>query len=121
MLRLMMLVRPSQTSHSCPQGDFFSVTCYVVGHLLQFTEGRALWNVQDHYENIYAVVKGRKLFTLLPPSDAYRLYFQTCQVARYRKDAEGTLVLQPEEPHHVSMTALHLSTTLNQSGSFTQA
>ncbi|BDA47612.1 Bifunctional peptidase and (3S)-lysyl hydroxylase JMJD7 [Coccomyxa sp. Obi] len=55
---------------------------------------------KDHYENIYAVVKGRKVFTLLPPSDVYRLYFQTCQVARYNKDAEGTLVLQPEEPHH---------------------
>ncbi len=62
------------------------------------------WHVQDHYENIYAVVKGRKVFTLLPPSDAYRLYIQTCQVARYHKDAAGALVLQPEEPHNVRAT-----------------
>lgn len=73
-----------------------------------------MWHVQDHYENIYAVVKGRKIFTLLPPSDAYRLYFQTCQVARYHRDAAGALVLQPEEPHHVRAIALHNSIVMNE-------
>lgn len=27
----------------------------------------------DHYENMYAVLQGTKVFTLLPPSDVYRM------------------------------------------------
>lgn len=57
--------------------------------------------LQDHYENIYAVVKGQKVFTLLPPSDAYRIYYQCCPVARYKRDEAGTLMLQPVDPPQV--------------------
>lgn len=67
----------------------------------------SLLSAQDHYENMYAVIKGRKLFTLLPPSDAYRLYFQTCRVARYRRTAAGALELQPEEPLRVGTSPHH--------------
>lgn len=28
----------------------------------------------DHYENLYGVVRGTKIFQLLPPSDIYRLH-----------------------------------------------
>lgn len=29
---------------------------------------------KDHYENLYAVITGEKIFTLLPPCDAYRMH-----------------------------------------------
>ena len=30
----------------------------------------------DHFENLYAVVRGTKVFHLLPPSDVYRMYIR---------------------------------------------
>jgi len=44
---------------------------------------------KDHYENLYAVVCGRKTFTLLPPCDMHRMYLQPYPCARYRFDASA--------------------------------
>ncbi len=62
--------------------------------------------VQDHYENIYAVICGVKVFSLLPPADAYRLGITPYPVAQYARDQLGRLQLdlvQPKqvEPHHM--------------------
>ena len=38
---------------------------------------------KDHYENVFAVIAGKKTFTLLPPADAYRLAIQEYPVAQY--------------------------------------
>ncbi|KXZ56896.1 hypothetical protein GPECTOR_1g808 [Gonium pectorale] len=37
----------------------------------------------DHYENLYAVLRGTKTFTLLPPCDAYRMYLTRAPAASY--------------------------------------
>ncbi|ETW04235.1 hypothetical protein, variant [Aphanomyces invadans] len=39
---------------------------------------------KDHYENMYCVVRGRKHFTLLPPSDVAFLYEREFPTGRYR-------------------------------------
>ncbi|GLI69169.1 hypothetical protein VaNZ11_013738, partial [Volvox africanus] len=38
---------------------------------------------KDHYENLYAVIRGTKVFSLLPPCDAYRMYLTRCPAASY--------------------------------------
>jgi jumonji domain-containing protein 7 len=38
---------------------------------------------KDHYDNLYAVVRGKKIFTLLPPWDAPWLYQSSYPSARY--------------------------------------
>lgn len=38
---------------------------------------------KDHYENIYAVVTGRKHFLLLPPTDVHRMYIREYPAAQY--------------------------------------
>ncbi|KAG2496262.1 hypothetical protein HYH03_005495 [Edaphochlamys debaryana] len=38
---------------------------------------------KDHYENLYAVIRGTKVFTLLPPCDAFRMYLERCPAASY--------------------------------------
>ncbi|EFJ41711.1 hypothetical protein VOLCADRAFT_107592 [Volvox carteri f. nagariensis] len=38
---------------------------------------------KDHYDNLYAVIRGTKLFTLLPPCDVYRMYLTRCPAAVY--------------------------------------
>ncbi|KAF0699872.1 Aste57867_9582 [Aphanomyces stellatus] len=56
---------------------------------------------KDHYENMYTVVRGRKHFTLLPPSDVAFLYETEFPTGRYvhvaSKDTSETLV--PSEGH----------------------
>eukprot|EP00955_Chlamydomonas_euryale_P004955 52853-Chlamydomonas_euryale.AAC.13 len=39
----------------------------------------------DHYENLYAVLVGTKVFHLLPPCDVWRMATERCPVARWRK------------------------------------
>ena len=51
----------------------------------------------DPYENMYAVLRGEKIFTLLPPGDAYRLYSRPWPAARYERRGDGW-VLEPEAP-----------------------
>ena len=43
----------------------------------------------DPYENIYAVLRGEKRFTLLPPTDVHRLYRREVPVGRHVQDAGG--------------------------------
>lgn len=57
--------------------------------------------LQDPYENMYAVIRGTKSFTLLPPCDAYRLYVQQCPVAKHEDRRSGELELVREEPARV--------------------
>uniref|UniRef100_A0A7S3R0P9 JmjC domain-containing protein n=1 Tax=Dunaliella tertiolecta TaxID=3047 RepID=A0A7S3R0P9_DUNTE len=39
---------------------------------------------KDHYENMYAVVRGTKIFHLLPPSDLYRMYLRRFPAAKWQ-------------------------------------
>ncbi|RYG51136.1 cupin-like domain-containing protein [archaeon] len=41
---------------------------------------------KDHYENLYAVIQGEKVFSLFPPHDILWLYEQPCVSARYVYD-----------------------------------
>lgn len=44
---------------------------------------------KDHYENLYAVVAGEKVFTLLPPCDSFRMHLQQYPVACYADAVHG--------------------------------
>lgn len=59
---------------------------------------------KDPYENLYAVVTGCKVFTLLPPGDAPWLPERSVPAGQYRRRADGTwYVAQGEESGgHVS-------------------
>ena len=59
---------------------------------------------KDHYENIFAVVRGSKKFTVLPPGDVYRLHLQHYQVAQYQPDpdsAQSATLDLPNCPLHL--------------------
>ncbi|GAX11696.1 hypothetical protein FisN_7Lh066 [Fistulifera solaris] len=43
---------------------------------------------KDHYENLFYVASGEKLFTLCPPADAPFLYEQKCESGRFHWDAD---------------------------------
>lgn len=47
---------------------------------------------KDHYENLYAVVAGEKVFTLLPPCDSFRMHLRQYPVASHEEESGG---LQP--------------------------
>lgn len=56
-------------------------------------DGRATSSChKDHYENLYVVVQGEKVFTLLPPAAVPFLHEQRCPPAHFerRAPAEGT-------------------------------
>ena len=61
--------------------------------------------VQDHYENIYAVICGVKVFSLLPPADAHRLGITPYPVAQYARDQLGRLELYLVKPKQVKPTS----------------
>jgi len=44
---------------------------------------------KDHYENLYAVVSGRKIFTIMPPVDSWRLYTKSFPAAEWRRGEGG--------------------------------
>lgn len=44
---------------------------------------------KDHYENLYAVIKGRKSFILHPPTDIASIPYETFKLARYKEDSGG--------------------------------
>lgn len=48
---------------------------------------------KDHYENMYAVVKGEKHFTLLPPIDLPRMYIKNYPAAKFVQPSLGTNLL----------------------------
>lgn len=45
---------------------------------------------KDHYENLYTVVRGEKIFTLFPPSAAPFLHERLCAPASYQRRGEGS-------------------------------
>lgn len=49
----------------------------------------------DPYENIYAVVRGTKIFTLFPPTEGWCLREREYPHARWSRSQEGTLILTP--------------------------
>ena len=57
---------------------------------------RALLQCADHYENVYAVVRGTKIFTLLPPQAVFRMDLQPYPTATYRKVGD-TLQIELDE------------------------
>lgn len=59
---------------------------------------RSLHVYEDHYENIYVVLRGAKVFTLLPPAAAYRMHTHTYPAAKYHRDHEGQLKLRLSTP-----------------------
>ncbi|KAG2442712.1 hypothetical protein HXX76_002795 [Chlamydomonas incerta] len=67
---------------------------------------------KDHYENLYAVVRGTKVFTLLPPCDAFRMRLRRFPAASYvrRRDVPpgtryGEVSPQPGAPPYIGMAA----------------
>ncbi|GMH42755.1 hypothetical protein BSKO_10674 [Bryopsis sp. KO-2023] len=48
---------------------------------------------KDHYENIYVVVRGSKIFTLLPPTEVFRMHIKEYPSAKYIRDMNGELNL----------------------------
>ena len=71
--------------------------------------------LQDHYENLYAVVSGMKVFFLLPPSDAYRMSMKRYPLAQYKRDASCRLKLQLKEPPEVRRVLITLATASSTS------
>ena len=76
----------------------------VAGEAARATHARAgdarsttSWH-KDHYENLYAQVRGVKVFLLLPPAEAYRLHACRFPVHRWAPDGRGGLALQPQVP-----------------------
>jgi hypothetical protein len=65
-----------------------------------FTPPSSAWPCcpADHYENLYAVVAGTKVFTLLPPSDLYRMYLAKYPAARFTPGPDGRLVPVLKQP-----------------------
>jgi jumonji domain-containing protein 7 len=53
---------------------------------------------RDPYENLFAVLRGSKTFTLLPPHESFRLGLEPFPAARWRPDGRGGLVAVPEGP-----------------------
>ncbi|KAG8612169.1 bifunctional peptidase and (3S)-lysyl hydroxylase JMJD7 isoform X3 [Manihot esculenta] len=54
---------------------------------------------KDHYENLYAVVSGKKHFLLLPPTDVHRLYIRNYPAAQYSySEEDGEFKLEMEDP-----------------------
>ncbi|ORX96867.1 hypothetical protein K493DRAFT_314303 [Basidiobolus meristosporus CBS 931.73] len=53
---------------------------------------------KDPYENIYVVIAGTKIFTLLPPTDYYCLHEKEFPAATWTKDDHGEFKIKPEVP-----------------------
>ncbi|KAL6075674.1 JmjC domain-containing protein 7 [Balamuthia mandrillaris] len=58
---------------------------------------------KDHYENLYVVIAGEKLFTLYPPTDMYFLpEKKNLRVASYRERTTTASTTNNSSPHHSS-------------------
>lgn len=53
---------------------------------------------QDPYENLYVVLRGEKIFTLLPPEDVWRMYVQERPCAKHVRREDGTYAVVRVEP-----------------------
>jgi peptidyl-lysine (3S)-dioxygenase / protease len=51
--------------------------------------------MQDHYENLYAVVAGEKTFTLRPPSSLPHMHMRTYAVWKQRLCSDGSFTHAP--------------------------
>ncbi|XP_059166545.1 bifunctional peptidase and (3S)-lysyl hydroxylase Jmjd7-like [Physella acuta] len=51
---------------------------------------------RDHYENLYCVVSGQKVFTLLPPTDLPFIPYESCPSAVYKETNEQFEVVDVE-------------------------
>lgn len=56
---------------------------------------------KDHYENLYAVVTGEKIFTLLPPCDAYRMHLEHYALASCTDTPSGLQVIPSDDSHRI--------------------
>ena len=53
-------------------------------------DARAITSMhKDHYENLYCVISGRKIFTLLPPSDLPLIPYELYTPARFKATESG--------------------------------
>lgn len=50
---------------------------------------------RDPYENIYTVIRGKKIFKLFPPTDRCFIKYETFPVRRYSLDTEWKLLKEP--------------------------
>lgn len=59
---------------------------------------------KDHYENLYCVIKGKKIFTLLPPSDLPLIPYRLYDPARYKVTDGGNfeIIEERESPKESS-------------------
>eukprot|EP01025_Chloroclados_australasicus_P060212 TRINITY_DN7709_c0_g1_i1.p2 TRINITY_DN7709_c0_g1~~TRINITY_DN7709_c0_g1_i1.p2 ORF type:complete len:289 (+),score=12.50 TRINITY_DN7709_c0_g1_i1:201-1067(+) len=53
---------------------------------------------KDHYENFYAVLRGTKLFTVLPPCSVWRMHLNTYDSAQYHME-NNQLCIKMNEPN----------------------
>jgi hypothetical protein len=52
---------------------------------------------KDHYENTYAVIRGRKHFTLFAPTSVNHLTTKDLKAAQYQERSDGSFALEPSE------------------------
>ncbi|XP_013074420.2 bifunctional peptidase and (3S)-lysyl hydroxylase Jmjd7-like [Biomphalaria glabrata] len=55
---------------------------------------------RDHYENLYCVLSGEKIFTLLAPTDLPFIPYESCSSAVYRETTEGHFEIVDIEDCH---------------------
>jgi len=80
-------------------------------------DGRAVSSChKDHYENLYLVVRGEKIFTLLPPAVVPFLHERRCSPAQFARSGQpnsrqGGLHVVPDEtsPEHVPWVPVDVS------------
>ncbi|XP_068677470.1 bifunctional peptidase and (3S)-lysyl hydroxylase Jmjd7-like [Montipora foliosa] len=61
---------------------------------------------KDHYENLYCVIKGKKIFTLLPPSDLPLIPYRLYDPARYKVTDGGNFeIIEERESPKESLTS----------------
>ena len=57
---------------------------------------------KDHYENLYCVISGRKVFTLLPPSDLPMIPYDLYPPARFKATENGDFEIVEESGENCS-------------------
>lgn len=67
-------------------------------------------HVTDHFENLYAVVRGTKVFHLLPPSDVYRMALRYVRTAtRLGSTCAHSSLRRLRARHHASHATCSLT------------
>lgn len=59
---------------------------------------------KDHYENLYCVISGTKVFTLLPPSDLPLVPYELYSPARYKANNDGVFEIVDEVDENLTKT-----------------